>query len=419
MRFLAVLLLTLPLALAGPATPGDTDGDGLKDVLEDVNSNGRMDGNETDRMNADTDRGGEADGAEVRAGRNPLLQVDDFTWDKDEDGLTNGEEFEMRTNPSRPDTDNDGIGDKEDPFPLDARYKTDLDKDGIPDEYERLHAQNPEVPDATEDPDADGLTNVEEFQAQTEPEIADTDLDGVTDGEEVAKETDPTAAPCLKLAPAAPTSFPDADGHWAMRHIELLHRTQTLQDEKPIVEGYLFGGARYFLPDREISRYELLKITLMSTCAPWNPEGMPVSRSFTDVSAIIPVDAAEDDRLRSRVIYTGLMRGIVEGYPEGDFRPDIVVNRAEAVAMLLRATGMQSDISEDPLPFSDIPEDAWYREILRTAVAGNIIEGYADRTFRAGDPITRAEAAKIVALLMEGNASVNANVNTSSVIQSP
>ena len=58
-----------------------------------------MDSYETDRMNADTDRGGEADGAEVRAGRNPLLQVDDFTWDKDEDGLTNGEEFEKRTNP--------------------------------------------------------------------------------------------------------------------------------------------------------------------------------------------------------------------------------------------------------------------------------------------------------------------------------
>ena len=86
------------------------------------------------------------------------------------------------------DTDNDGVGDKEDPFPLDARYKADLDKDGIPDEYERPHAQNPEVPDAAEDPDEDGLTNTEEFQKQTDPENPDTDLDGVTDGEEVAQE---------------------------------------------------------------------------------------------------------------------------------------------------------------------------------------------------------------------------------------
>ncbi|OGJ64388.1 hypothetical protein A3C37_03800 [Candidatus Peribacteria bacterium RIFCSPHIGHO2_02_FULL_53_20] len=411
MRILAILLLALPLALAGPTIPGDTDGDGLSDVAEDINGNNRMDGNETDKMNADTDRGGEADGAEVKGGRNPFLQSDDLTWDKDDDGLTNGEEHEKHTNPSRADTDNDGVNDHDDPFPLDGRYKTDTDKDGIPDEYEQLHTQNPVIADATEDKDEDGLTNTEEFQKQTEPEKADTDLDGVTDGEEVAEETDPTAAPCLRLAPTAPTPFPDAKGHWAMRHIELLHRTQTTQDGKPIVEGYLFSGARYFLPDREISRYELLKITLMSTCAPWNAEGMPVPRSFTDVSPFIPVDASDDDRLRARVIYTGLVRGIVEGYPEGDFRPDIVVNRAEAVAMLIRATGMKSDISEDALPFSDIPDTAWYRDILRTAVAGNIIEGYADRTFRAGDPITRAEAAKIVALLMEGNASVNKNLN--------
>lgn len=410
MRILGLLLIALPLAWAGPATPGDTDGDGLSDAQEDINGNSRMDGNETDRMNADSDRGGEADGAEVKAGRNPLLQVDDLTWDKDEDGLTNGEEYDRKTNPSKVDTDSDGISDKEDAFPLDARYKTDFDKDGIPDEYERLHTLNPEQPDANEDPDADGLTNVEEFQQQTEPENPDTDADGMEDGEEVAEETDPTAPPCLRPTPTPPDAFPDADGHWAMRHIELLHRTQTVQEGSPIVEGYLFGGSRYFLPDREISRYELLKITVMSTCAPWIPEGMPVPRSFTDVPAVVAIDASDDDRQRRRIIYTGLVRGIVEGYPEGDFRPDIVINRAEAVAMLLRATGMKPTGTESPLPFSDIAEDAWYTDILETAVAGTIIEGYADRTFRAGDPITRAEAAKIVTLLMERNASVNANL---------
>src|SRR3989338_7696201 len=407
-----MLLLAVQISFAAPAIPGDTDGDGLSDVLEDVNGNNRMDGFETDRMNADTDRGGEADGAEVRAGRNPLLQVDDFTWDKDEDGLTNGEEFEKRTNPSKADTDNDGVGDKEDPFPLDARYKVDLDKDGIPDEYERLHAQNPEVPDAAEDPDEDGLTNAEEFQKQTEPENPDTDLDGVTDGEEVAKETDPTVAPCLALMDAPPAGFPDAAGPWAERFIELLHRTQTIADKKSIVEGYLFKSDRYFLPDREISRYELLKITLMSTCAPWRTEGVAAARSFTDVPEIVPIDASEDLRRRSRVMYTGLDRGIVEGYPEGDFRPDIVVNRAEAVAMLLRATGIQTTGIEADLPFSDIPEDAWYKEILKTAHANDIIDGYADNTFRAGDPITRAEAAKIVALLMERNASVHTSLHS-------
>lgn len=407
MHILAFLLLALPLAFAAPANPGDTDGDGLSDTAEDINGNTMMDGNETDRMNADTDRGGEADGAEVKAGRNPLLQVDDFTWDKDGDGLTNGEEFEKRTNPSRADTDGDGMNDRNDPFPLDARYKADTDRDGIPDEYEALHALNTENDDSTLDADADGLTNLEEFTKQTNPEAADTDLDGKTDAEEVAEETDPTVAPCLSEANPAPAAFPDATGHWAQDHIERLHRTLTSADAKTIVEGYLFKGKRYFLPDREISRFELLKITLMSTCVPWISEGSVPARIFTDVPAVLPIDTSSDQRLWSRVIYTGFSRGIIEGYEEGDFRPDIVVNRAEAMAMLLRATGHStSDTEPTLLSFTDIPEDAWYRSALSLAVTEGIIQGYADNTFRAGDPITRAEAAKIVALLMQRNMSV-------------
>jgi hypothetical protein len=399
------VLLVFPAA-AAPATLGDTDGDGLSDAQEDLNGNKRMDGNETDWLNADTDGGGEADGAEVKAGRNPLLQVDDFTWDRDGDGLTNGEEFAKKTNPFQWDTDGDGVNDRDDAFPLDARYTKDADGDGIPDEYELLRGLNPEVPDAKEDADGDGLTNKQEFDMQTDPLESDTDGDGVTDGEEVAGETDPTVAPCLARTDPKPDAFGDAIGHWGERFIELLHSTQTVQDQRPIVEGYLYKGKRYFLPDREISRFELLKITLMSTCVTLLPEGSAPARTFSDVPAVLPIDASDDARLLSRVVYTGLARGIVEGYTEGDFRPDVVVNRAETLAMVLRATGIEpKDVSS--LPFSDVTDDAWYRGLLGATVESGIIQGYADGTFRGGTPITRAEAAKIVALLMEKNASVH------------
>ncbi len=407
MHILAFLLLALPLAIAAPANPGDTDGDGLSDAVEDANGNTIMDGSETDRMNADSDHGGEADGAEMKAGRNPLMKEDDFTWDKDGDGLTNGEESEKRTNPSRVDTDGDGINDRDDPFPLDARYKADSDADKIPDEYEALHTQNTALNDGAEDADGDTLSNLEEFQKQTDPNNADTDLDGKTDIQELTEETDPTVAPCITTADPSPPPFPDAVDHWAQSHIELLHSTRTSSEGSAIVDGYLFKGKRYFLPDREISRFELLKITLMSTCVPWISEGSLPARTFSDVPALVPVDASEDMRHKNRVIYTGLSRGIVEGYDEGDFRPDIVVNRAEAMAMLLRATGNDvSGTEPTSLSFSDVPEDAWYRSALSLAVSEGIIQGYADNTFRAGNAITRAEAAKIVALLMQRNASV-------------
>jgi|GEM_PF-2061163 len=48
------------------------------------------------------------------------------------------------------------------------------------------------------------------------------------------------------------------------------------------------------------------------------------------------------------------------------------------------------------------------RGLLGATVGNSIIQGYSDGTFRGGSPITRAEASKIVALLMERNSSVKA-----------
>lgn len=81
----------------------DRDGDGLDDDEEKIRFG-------TDPNLADTDGGGVNDGAEIKAGTNPLFAPDDF--DRDIDGLTDAEEKTIyRTNPDNPDTDGGGIGD--------------------------------------------------------------------------------------------------------------------------------------------------------------------------------------------------------------------------------------------------------------------------------------------------------------------
>jgi hypothetical protein len=74
--FLASAAIALLLLHAGPAfainATQDTDGDGIPDVEEDANGNHTVDGGETDPYNADTDSGGESDGSEKAAQRNPL-----------------------------------------------------------------------------------------------------------------------------------------------------------------------------------------------------------------------------------------------------------------------------------------------------------------------------------------------------------
>ena len=55
-----------------------------------------------------------------------------------------------------------------------------------------------------------------------------------------------------------------------------------------------------------------------------------------------------------------------------------------------------SDLSLEGLSFSDIEAGQWYNPYVRAAVEAGIIDGYPDGTFRPGDLINFAEASKII-----------------------
>uniref|UniRef100_UPI001639D71C gliding motility-associated C-terminal domain-containing protein n=1 Tax=Croceivirga lutea TaxID=1775167 RepID=UPI001639D71C len=157
------------------------------------------------------------------------------TNDCDADGLTNGEEVSLGTDPENPDTDGDGILDGEEvntdsTDPLDDCsnvngmpladsdcdndglttaeenaagtdiYNPDTDGDGIQDGQEvEVDGTNPlddcdsvnGMPLGTSDCDIDGLTNDEEVQLDTDPNDPDSDQDGILDGQEVLDNTNP------------------------------------------------------------------------------------------------------------------------------------------------------------------------------------------------------------------------------------
>lgn len=423
MRRVVVLLLLSLLVHSTSAQqslpfPNDLDGDGLTDTEEDLDADGVYDvGVETDPKNADTDRGGEADGAEVSAGRNPLKQIDDITFDADNDGLRNGEEQTLGTDPTNADTDGDGTLDGNDPAPLERSQRTDHDRDGLPGEWEVQHGLEPDnAKDATEDPDEDGLNNTEEFVQGTLPKEPDTDLDGVPDGTEVEQGTDPQENPCLSYGEPLPP-FPDSANHWSKAFIARLQRTTSLPEGLPIIIGYPGdrGKAEFvFLPDRSISRFELLKIALLGNCIPLlGTQNDPPTKDFEDLSLQQSSTEDSDTSLRRRVVAAALEKGIVEGYPDGTFRANAPINRAEALKIFLLAARLPppSDPTELPsLGFTDTASSSWFAPYAREALYYDLIEGYSDGTFRPGNPITRAEAAKLLLLTILENPRINGYV---------
>jgi len=85
--------------------------------------------------------------------------------------------------------------------------------------------------------------------------------------------------------------------------------------------------------------------------------------------------------------------GMVHGFPDGNFRPQQSITRAEFATMLARFMGVGR--SADTAPFNDTAGH-WASGYINTAFAQNWIAGFADGTFRPEQAITRAEVAAIV-----------------------
>jgi arabinogalactan endo-1,4-beta-galactosidase len=91
--------------------------------------------------------------------------------------------------------------------------------------------------------------------------------------------------------------------------------------------------------------------------------------------------------------------GYFRGYPDGTFRPDQAVTRAEVAAVLARihegAAGTGSAVSAAP-GYTDRKAFGWAESAILDASASGLLSGYADGSFRPNRPMTRAELAEIV-----------------------
>ncbi len=96
--------------------------------------------------------------------------------------------------------------------------------------------------------------------------------------------------------------------------------------------------------------------------------------------------------------------GAINGYPSGLFCPGRSISRAEFVTIAARFSKLLS--SETTFPDLDTAE--WAISSITSAVAHGWIKGYPDGTFRPNSPISRAEAVVILNAMLERTADKNA-----------
>ena len=94
--------------------------------------------------------------------------------------------------------------------------------------------------------------------------------------------------------------------------------------------------------------------------------------------------------------------GILEGYPDGLFRPEQTINRAEATKILVHVFFPDVELAcNNNIAFHDVKTTDWFAPYVCIAVEKGIVSGYPGRTFQPGNTIIFAEFAKIVAEAMK------------------
>jgi hypothetical protein len=98
--------------------------------------------------------------------------------------------------------------------------------------------------------------------------------------------------------------------------------------------------------------------------------------------------------------------GIINGYPDGTFKPGNRITRAEFAKIAVIAAGLKDSadlFKNSPSKFSDVAAGEWYTGWVNLAVSQGYVKGYPDGTFKPNAQITYAEVITVLLRLLGYN----------------
>jgi len=98
--------------------------------------------------------------------------------------------------------------------------------------------------------------------------------------------------------------------------------------------------------------------------------------------------------------------GVLDGYKNGNFGPDNMVNRAEAMKIIVNGFGLKNTGNYEE-SFDDVNNNDWFFNYVMAGKAKGIIQGYENGDFKPANTITRSEALKIILMAADVNISEN------------
>ena len=107
-------------------------------------------------------------------------------------------------------------------------------------------------------------------------------------------------------------------------------------------------------------------------------------------------DVPSDHRFYE-AIETLARAGIAQGYPDGTFRPDDPVTRADVARMMVLLLGIHTPEMGTPPPYSDMPAaDDPVADFIGEATRAGVVQGFDDGTFRPDATVTRIQLTRMI-----------------------
>lgn len=165
-----------------------------------------------------------------------------------------------------------------------------------------------------------------------------------------------------------------------------------LDEEVPLADGlnmidhfaYIFGYTDGTVkPTNKISREEVAAIFYRLLSDDTRATMRSTTQDFPDVSS---------QRWSNTSIATLANGSVISGYPGGEFKPDNAITRAEFAVIVSKFDNLSTT---DTNQFSDI-DNHWAKDFINSAALKGWINGYPDGTFRPNEYITRAEAVTLI-----------------------
>lgn len=163
----------------------------------------------------------------------------------------------------------------------------------------------------------------------------------------------------------------DVSNHWARDYIE-----------RGVQRGFITGfpdGS--FLPDNNVTRAEFMQM---------------INRAFgfTNSGNVNFVDVSPNDWFFNAVAIANT-KGYIRGYEDNTIRPNNPISREEVAVIIYRIVSI-ADNSTASDRFNDSAQITWSRDAINATVAAGILNGYPEGDFRPAQNMTRGEAARVI-----------------------